>query len=288
MEKRSLIVGDVHGHLDRFEMLLNQEGLLAWCDFCEGYGEVSKPDCGPAFGAEEVMDCPTCDGNGEARINDDIEVVMLGDLGHFGHGGSLEQDILTWYYASKWADVILWGNHDRAVFDQYHEFNGYNGSAAASELKKITASLRAQGKLKLAHAAHGFLMTHAGLHKQFKYQKCDDDLKKDPYLFAEWINEAENPHVQAPIEQHPIVNAIGRHRGGRSPFGGILWRDWNESLYTEFPQVFGHSASWEHKVRKSPEGHAWCVDIGGKGDKPNDNCLAGIYLPDETIVRIDK
>lgn len=229
---RSLVIGDVHGHLDRLAALLEQEGII-----------------------REI-------GDGEfERIDFDTEVVQLGDLGHFGFDGSPTGDLLSWQYANEWIDVLLWGNHDRAVVEERVVHSGYR--KPSPEVIHLMRIYEAEGKLKWAHEAHGHLMTHAGLHPLFGS------------VSAEYLNsdEADDIHV-----------AIPRARGGRHEAGGILWRDISEDLHKR-PQVFGHSASREHQVRYV--GDSVCIDIGGKGDKPGDACLAGLYLPDRTVVRID-
>jgi hypothetical protein len=250
-EPRTLVIGDVHGHHDRLQALLEREGIID--------GEGNRVD-------------GTLPGNDEP-----VTVVQVGDLGHFGT--PFEGDRMCYEAAWKegWIDILLWGNHDRAVFDSTHLFGGY--VPPEPEVKHMMRVLEGDERYKFAHAAHGYLLTHAGLHKQFAYQTLPDGLKrKNPYEVADWLNTArDDPSRDA------VVNAVGRSRGGRSPFGGILWRDFEEKLFTEFPQVFGHSASRKHKFRQDPDdARSWCIDIG-KGAA----CLGAIYLPDMTTVRVD-
>lgn len=289
---RTLVIGDLHGHLDRFEALLMQEGLLARCTGCDGYGEVYASQGGG------WTECEPCVGDGWRRVRrDEVEVVLVGDIGHFGVDGSPTGDLLTLRAANLWADVRLWGNHDRAVVDPVHHFSGY--------LKPlpVTRELLAAGDLKLAYAAHGFLITHAGLHVAFRSQpNVPPEVKTDPAAFADWINAANDPDAEATASQIAVRDAVGSYRGGGANGGGILWRDIDEKLYDGFRQVFGHSASREHIVRyahrnwytgkpfvaqAAPEDTSYCIDIGGKSEAPEDRCLAGIYFPDENIVRVD-
>jgi hypothetical protein len=138
----------------------------------------------------------------------------------------------------------------------------------------------------------------------FEKQNVPDIYKTDPVAFADWINGIEDPDAISHPEQEAVRDCIGKKRGGRVPHGGILWRDISEKLFDGFPQVFGHSADWkEHQVRycsrawhtRDPEHYAehheglasYCVDIGGKGDNPGDNCLAGVWLPEGRVVRVD-
>lgn len=308
-ERRALVIGDLHGHLDRFEALLRQQGLLDRCDHCDGTGQVWEPchkqgheDFCPGRDCDPYIDCANCMGSGWARTDKDVDVILVGDVAHFGMDGSPTGDLLTWKAALHWADVILWGNHDRALAESWHQFNGY--LFPGFEVAHIIGEARTREKLKLAHAQHGFLITHAGLHGVFARQDVDDEIKRDPYKFADWINEIEPPNSRGTPDQMAVRDAIGRKRGGSSPAGGILWRDIDEKLYPGFRQVFGHSADHhEHAVRfcwgngntrkfsaiprTEMDKLSYCVDIGGKSDREADACLAGIYLPDETVVRVD-
>jgi hypothetical protein len=311
----TLVIGDVHGHLDRLEALLKQEGLLDRCPDCDGSGiwdaSLFTHDLATESG---MIDCPACHGDGWRRTDKRAEVVLLGDVGHFGYDGSTTGDLLTWRFASTWADVILWGNHDRAAYSGAHQFNGYE--PPVMETRHVIGSARAEGKVKLAHVAHNFLLTHAGLSSAFQWQQVDDpEVKTDPEKFAAWINEAEDPDWPFVVKAYAdlevddrskvaVRDAIGRRRGGMSSYSGILWRDITEGLYAPFRQVFGHSADHEeHKVRychgktqtrdyqhfmRATRGAApsYCIDIGGKGARPGDQCLAGIWLPSEEVVTV--
>lgn len=282
MSKRTLVIGDCHGHFDRLEALLRQEGIIGTCPDCGGMGDGPLEDDPDLF-------CELCAGDGIARVNRDVEVVQLGDLGHFGsergpYGesvpGSSTADLLCWEAAVKkdWVDVILWGNHDRAVVDSHHEFGGY--IAPPLETIELISDANASGKLKLTHVAHGYLLTHAGLHKSFKYQKdVPDIIKEDPQAFSDWINEIDFEDLirEDGPRPNPIRDNIGKMRNGPAAAGGILWRDATEKLYTPFKQVFGHTRG--EKVRRYKEKHdsdwSWCVDIGDQ----NNGKLAGIWLP---------
>jgi len=258
-EKRVFAVADVHGHISRLKALLLQEGII--------------------------------NEDGE-RTDQDSIVIQLGDLGHFGMSRShnlLEnnkpksptEDFLCYREGEKWFDYILWGNHDRAVFDRTHEFGGY--IAPEDKTIKIMKRINQEGKYLFAFAAHDILFTHAGLHSQFKYQKdVPDNIKINPKAFANWINKyPKDKEVVA------IVNAVGRSRGGWAPYGGILWRDATEKLYSKFRQIFGHSSG--PKVRKytwddcKENNWSYCIDVG---DADNGR-LCGIWLPDNKIVEVN-
>lgn len=270
-----------------------QEGIIGECPVCHGRGD----DGGNPPWEEDVAICPTCNGDGIARINHDVQVIQLGDLGHFGSNrlpsgqsvvGSASADLFCYKAAADgWIDIVLWGNHDRAVEDGEHGFTGY--VAPPMETVHVMKTLQTEGKLKLAAYVDGFLLTHAGLHKQFKYQNgVEEALKLDPKLFAAWLNcEEAADYTSGPNDGTrrsfvAIRDAIGKFRGGASPHGGILWRDATEKLYTPFRQVFGHSA--KDKVRKyeTEGGWSYCIDVGSA----DNGRLAGIWLPREVIVEV--
>lgn len=305
-QRRTLVIGDIHGHLDRFEALLKQEGIIGTCPFCDGLGDISQdhsrdhslPDWIDKSKLPDSIHCPRCEGDGICRIDYKTRVILVGDVGHFGKDGSPTGDMLTWRYADRWVDEITWGNHDRAVFEDWHAFQGLQKGDIVTE--HIMRSMVAEDRLLLATAAWGFLITHAGLHGAFEKQDVDDNLKHDAQAFADWINEINEPNSIGTVDQMAVRDAISERRGGRSPYGGIIWRHIEEKLFMGFPQIFGHSADHkEHKVRycwyKQHSRHpgqldgrpSYCVDVGGSGKNKGDNCLAGIYLPDEQIVRID-
>lgn len=254
------VIGDVHGHVERLEALLLK-------------ADVEGRDC---------------------------TVVQVGDLAHVGED-TKPQDIIAWQRAQQgWLDIVLWGNHDRAAVDPYHIFSGH--AKPDGEVTNIMNAMERDGRLLMAYEAHGWLITHAGLHAQFKFTKTPKDLDKaNAVAIVNWLNSTESRSFYDPQRGftkrgsdvipsgRAVVNAIGHSRGGSSSYGGILWRDISEKLWDKVPQVFGHSASRQQIVRG--EADKWyCVDIGGKGGAGyiEAECLAGIWLPSQDIVRVDK
>jgi hypothetical protein len=247
MSDDTFVIGDVHGHLDWLTALLQQEGLL------------SK------------------DGD---RLRPEVEVVQLGDFGHWGYATEGEDAVMVGI-APPWLDVMLWGNHDRALAEEIrHSFGGYRRPENPAVIHQVLA-LRASGKLKLAHTAHGYLFTHAGLHPSLL---TEPGAPKDPTAeeCAAWLNQLESSP-----DREPARDNISHERGGPSFFGGILWRDAKEALAFNFPQVFGHTAH-PPKVRTyraagKDQPYSYCIDIGDKGDHGE---LAGLWLPSETIAEV--
>ncbi len=275
--RRTFCVGDIHGHLDRLEALLKAEGIIGRCPACDGTGTF------PGESISDLEECQICDGNGIARIDHDTLVVQLGDLGHFGVTGSPTGDLLCWRAVHKahWCDVVLWGNHDRALVDSAHTFRGY--FVGNRDVNHHVQSMQLEGRLQLAFAAHGHLLTHAGLHDSFKHQNVPNDIKTNVEDFVDWINDEDEIHLDGEFcngDAIAIRDAIGARRGGSSDAGGILWRDASEKLFPNWPQVFGHSAG---DLIRTFNNDSYCIDIGST----TNGCLAGMWLPSREFVQID-
>jgi hypothetical protein len=238
-----LVVGDVHGHLHRLRALLE------------------LPDVA-------------------RRRAEGATVVQLGDLGHFGATTGAD-DRAVWEAAEAGlVDLVLWGNHDRAVWDRRHLFNGYD--PPFPETRDCINRMLIDQRLVFALEVHGWLITHAGLHAQVKFagHAVDGVDLYDARSIAGWLN-SEQAHKSG------LMNAISRRRGGLGAYGGILWRDVSEKLWGGVPQVFGHSASSQHVVRGKLS-HWWCIDVGGQPGTLEDECLAGIFLPSQEVVKVER
>lgn len=280
MTRETLVIGDFHSHVTRLQEFLLQEGLVEFDDY----------------------------GNPTRLRRDEVEIVLLGDVGHFG--GTPRSDIAAWDLAEQVADICLWGNHDIAIVNPNHAFGGYHFDPSFEHtVIPLWRRLLEEGRLLLAYESHGFLLTHAGLTDAIKQTKgIPAEILKDPKLFADWINEASDWEADVETPKKVVRDTIGSRRGGWSPVGGILWRDIREGLFTPAPrrkegfrQIFGHSADHEkHAVRKAGREHAtwdlsmssdlypsYCIDVGGRSEVGEDHCIAGIYLPSEKIVRLD-
>ena len=240
----AFVIGDVHGNFDRLQALLAQEGLID-----------------PVSGE---------------RLAPEVEVIQIGDLGDFGFKGSPDGDELCWRHADRWLDMVLWGNHDRAVFHDAHTFSGYAGTS--QEVRHLMRLLEHEDRLRLAYACHGHLLTHAGLHQAFAGQDGTDGLDKtNPGQIADFI--CALARQQDPGPNVALWDAVGEQRGGFAPAGGILWRDWSEPIYDGVPQICGHTK--DDEVRRS--GDHWCIDIR----KWDNRRLAGIWLPELRLASVD-
>ena len=211
MKDDTFVIGDVHSHRDRLIALLQKAGIV-----------------------NARME----------RIMPGITVIQVGDLLHLGTPTAHDFHLAGDRYI---IDIQLWGNHDMAMVDPRHHFNGYFPPDS-----RVKRSFIAKHPI-FFYRAHGFLITHAGLHP--KYAK--------KYVLR---------------QNSPSVYSIPRARGGYAEAGGILWRDASEPLDKQ-PQIFGHT----RHSHVTQYGNSWCIDIGGV----EDGKLAGIWLPSQTVVEVD-
>jgi hypothetical protein len=129
MLKRTFVIGDVHGHVDRLVALLDRAGLPV--------------DCHPSrYGPDPELP----------------EIIQLGDLGNFGFDNQ-RHDAACYELAHQLGMTVLWGNHDRAIIEpDIHGFRGF--VPPQSRIVQLIQDVHPV----LAVARHGYLLTHAGLH----------------------------------------------------------------------------------------------------------------------------
>lgn len=231
---RTFVIGDVHGHADRLSALLAKAGIS--------------------------------DSDGPERLTEaEIKVVQLGDLGHFG-AYTKDDDYECYRLARSLGMVVLWGNHDRAVVEpEKHRFVGYEPPYAK------TREVMEQVAPKLAYEAHGYLLTHAGVHPDWMVPGVTAEL----FVRAAYLMHGHMPG---------IVDDIAKFRGGNGRQGGILWRDEREQLSRRVAQIFGHTRGNIRTYTTSDPQRplSYCIDVGGT----TDGNLAGIWLPEMKVVAV--
>jgi hypothetical protein len=257
-EKRTLVVGDVHGHHDRLQALLEQEGIISFNQ--EKGGFYRNPEL-------------------------DVRVVHIGDIIQVDDEQAVnDETTLTYAFRHDWINDFIIGNHDRAIVDPKHAFQGF--APPLSTVTHMIMEMINKGRYVLASAAHGFLLTHAGLAPAQKFPNMP--ATTDPVEMAAHLNSLDGPALLG-NKYIGVINGISSSRGGRrGETGGILWRDMSDDIDTRFNQIFGHTAQTrtgttvqrENAVAKTE----WFnIDIGGKSEAR----LAGIWLPEKQVVRVD-
>lgn len=210
------------------------------------------------------------------RVNHTVEVVQLGDLGDL-RAATQGPDSLCWLAADLWLDTVLWGNHERPIIGG-PIFGGY--WQPLPEVRERMLLMRHENRLKLAHAAHGFLLTHAGMPDHYFGGLKTGSLKRsDAEAVARWINrkDRERPHKFSTVNTWDLRDAIGPRRGGYEPSGGLLWRDdLMDPLWNGLPQVYGHTSDQLVRV----DGSSYNVDLSKHGG------VGAVWLPERRVVTV--
>jgi hypothetical protein len=214
------------------------------------------------------------------RVNHDVEVVQLGDLGDF-RIPSQTNDSICWSIADRWLDVVLWGNHERPVIGGM-AFGGYY--PPLPEVKEKMLLMRHENRLKLAHAAHGFLLTHAGMPEYYFGNTRTGSLKRsDAEAVARWLNrkDRDQPHKFSSAQIWMLRDAIGPGRGGMQRSGGLLWRDdFEDELWDGLPQVYGHTSDKLIRLPQALRQPAYNVDLSKHG------AIGAVWLPEQRAVTV--
>jgi hypothetical protein len=139
--------------------------------------------------------------------------------------------------------VLLWGNHDVHYLD-HAPFLG-TGCQYGREYMYNVILEKNLGRFKAAHAADGWLCSHAGVVKKFLPRKK---------LSVVEVAELLNKKMEKFLDDRKWFNwlSIGSSRGGHNPVGGFLWFDHvRETGLADLPQLFGHTAGREPVVKES-------------------------------------
>lgn len=230
------------------------------------------------------------DGRGK-RIREEVFVVSIGDLANCVIE-SRDEDLKALDLVGPVINQLLIGNHEAPYFRICEAFAGFFWYP---EVKEKLDEIR---KANLSRAAisinNSILVTHAGLNISW----CNDFASSDDAV--KYINEA----LDYSHRPSAILNRIGMGRGGWGE-GGILWRDWSESVCDNFAQICGHSIgsnirfkidgkeiSWTEELPLQPltikpEKSTFCIDVGcnSTGFRPFSNRLAGVWIEKDEPLR---
>ncbi len=175
--------------------------------------------------------------------------------------------------------LFLLGNHDIQYLEarpvclgrrvprhlQYHCGSAFKYSAAAKIAKRLSAEFWRETRLFIQ--VNGWLLSHAGVHRQF-WPECP--------TIAESLTALDEA-CQGALEliahrSSPLLHA-GFVRGGEQPCGGITWQDWNEEFLDDLPcaQIVGHTSSSDGARQL---GRSWCLD----GGQTCYGCMEGTQL----------
>ncbi len=212
--------------------------------------------------------------NGAGERVGGYPVVSIGDLLNATES-TIEDDEETLRLAveKRYIDTFILGNHEAPyVLNDFYFGNYYCHKPLANDYRRLFF----QGKVIPSMLVGKTLLTHAGVAKGWD---CNTAEAAQEMITEDWERGGG-----------PMLRAISEHRGGRMPYGGILWSDYHEKKSRKFSQVFGHTPK-----ANGPCISAWDttgvfhvnIDRGAKSGLP----IAGVWLDEEgqiaEIVRVD-
>lgn len=212
------------------------------------------------------------DEENRTELGKETFIVSIGDL----LNAVLEDvtgDELCASVAEKWFDKLIVGNHE---WPYLYDTAGFAGYYPHPPLRMLYNMWKRQGFVVPALVVGDTLLTHAGW--AFKtYEHAHDTYAA---IMHAWDNY--------PNDQHYILDAVGRGRGGFDLVGGILWSDWNlEPKHKGFSQVVGHTPNYKGPVLYERQDGTFtlCIDTGCKGKTPG--LPTGVWLDqDGKIMKI--
>ena len=150
-------------------------------------------------------------------------------------------------------DIFLLGNHDAAyLFPDAPEL--YCPGFTRAKARGIREILRPEhwGRLLLAHAEQGWLISHAGFHPVWMKEPTVPRILR---RCAKAMQQAKRGIVD------PILGS-GEDRGGLQRFGGPLWMDWGSLLpIPGISQIVGHSPDGEVREKTGDRSRNYCLDV---------------------------
>ena len=158
--------------------------------------------------------------------------------------------------------IRLVGNHELELLKRNYSITSLPYFQVETFRDKLIAQIQ-DGSLQAAYAAHGFLITHAGicdnLYKVFEAELGKITLAK----LVKHINTVFKKAVIADDYSHPIFN-VSFLRGGLSSYGGIFWEDLRFLILNykkvPFKQIVGHTRIMNNF--QTEDGIITAIDIG--------------------------
>jgi hypothetical protein len=209
----------------------------------------------------------------------EAEHVFLGDLvDSRGKGVTIEDELACLDVIFSSETVLLWGNHDLSYTEErpwrpftshflsedyiirYTELSDYlkqiykeNGNLVSRDI--FTDRYRNhRSRIKAAHAADGWLCTHAGIAPGIASIIPPEVIIKGSAAIAAWINDEFFREFKIPVHRSsegpqrygngPLFQ-VHYCRGGTDRFGGIFWYDPIGEMTDPSPlvgqQIFAHT-----------------------------------------------
>ncbi len=229
IEKRRIVIGDVHGELAGLKEILLHAGLINDGDSWTGGGSL-------LIQVGDVID----------RGQYSLECIgLLRSLQNQAPeaGGQV---------------VRLCGNHELMLLQGHYDYTNFSNPASlAREIRDEVAA-----KTIAASFSDGSrLYTHAGLRSAVRIAVQDQSGAKTAVgcstrgglkKLSDRLNNIFISSLKAEdLENHPIFH-VDRVRGGRHEIGGIFWGDYTlieGSIHAhDIPQIFGHTPTRKNSV----------------------------------------
>ncbi len=183
-------------------------------------------------------------------------IVHLGDhQDNFGDDAAYAAKTATWTKQRLDAgDEIIIGNHD---IPYYFPHRLHTWGCGFTRDKKLEVDKHIQRKqleqFRLWVWVDGWLCSHAG------FAKCYAGL-------YEGFTEAEHTLRLATLLRgcsEPEIYSVGRERGGKQQFGGILWQDWDAlQPLSGLKQLVGHTQGRSVRSKHTHDSQNYCIDTG--------------------------
>lgn len=186
------------------------------------------------------------DKHGNRQLARRHRLYSIGDLANCS-GDTFPGDFACLSLVGTVIDAMVIGNHEIQYFDPENTWTNFY---YFEKLSEILHHLNDTHRIWPALSINGYLVSHAGVHKKLGFPDAKSVVGKASY---EWVDK--NYH-------HWLFSSCGYARGGRSPFGGLVWCDWKKEFQSDFPQIVGHSSGKTIRINNG----SMCIDTG-KGSK---------------------
>lgn len=197
----------------------------------------------------------------DRKRNPEIRSIQIGDLinGTFeNHRGDemllADADILF--------DEIVMGNHE-------FSFLGgpvFHGMQSSDSITNELINLENRGIIVPSTVVGKFLLTHAGLSAAIE---------------VEGVGEA-NQQIRDLAYRGDLFHNVSRDRGGRDPWGGILWADLDEPKNPHISQIFGHTPDPNGPLIARHGDHEHInIDIGAKRSAGSVGWSCGLMIEED-------
>lgn len=174
------------------------------------------------------------------KFKDTHKIIFVGDyFDQFNDTVQQNKETAEWLKSilSNPNIITLRGNHDEAYDPRVNCYCSGHTEEKEAAINSVL-SLNDWDKLKYFHYENSWLISHAGINKNWFFNPIKNYFHLN--LMEQKINDAIE--LQRSGNYNNCIWAADEARGGKSKHGGILWQDWSKlSLIEDFKQVVGHT-----------------------------------------------